>query len=150
MKKLILELWNGKRGEAVRYVAAGGLTTLVSITTFHVLCLLFGVDPDAPDGFYVTVANVISIVLSILFAYVVNKLLVFRSHCDSSRSLMAEFCKFVGARLFTMAVEVFGVYLFVNIIGQYPLLGKVETQVVIVVLNYIISKFLVFTKKKLN
>ena len=148
MKKLIDTLWNGRHGEAVRYLVVGGMTTLVSIVSFQLLCFVFGVDPEAPDSVYVTVSNVISIILAILFAYAMNKRCVFRSRCESRTALLAEFGKFVGARLFTMALEVFGVYFFVNLLGQYPLLGKVETQILVVIGNYLISKFLVFRRKK--
>ncbi len=147
MKKLISGLLNGKHGEAIRYLIAGGLTTLLSLMSFAVLCSAFGVDPETPDSAYVTIANVISIILAILFAYVVNKRFVFRSSCSSVKELALELIKFVGARLFTMAVEVGGVYLFVNILRQYPIVGKIETQVIVIVGNYLISKFLVFEKK---
>ena len=148
MKKLICELWNGKYGHIVRYLVVGGLTTFVSLASFQVLCILFGVDPEAPDNVYVTVSNIISIILAILFAYTANKLVVFRARCDSKQSLLAEFITFVSGRIFTMIVEVVLVFLFVNVIGQYPLLGKFETSVVIVILNYLISRFIVFRHKK--
>ena len=147
MKKLIYELLNGKRGETIRYLIAGGLTTLVSLVTFAVFCMFFGVDRESTDSVYVTAANVISIIVAILFAYVINKKFVFRSSCSSVKELALELLKFVGARLSTMAVEVGGVYLLVNILGQYPLVGKIATQVIVVVGNYFISKFFVFDRK---
>ena len=57
---------------------------------------------------------------------------------------MNECAKFVGARLATMVIEVGGVFLTVNIIGQDAMIGKLETQVIVIVGNYFISKFLVF------
>ena len=129
-------LFEGRRGEVLRYLIIGGCTTLVNFVVFTILVRLFYID--------VTISNVTSVIVSILFAYVANKWFVFRSRCSSLSSLFAEFCKFVGARLVTMVIEVGGVYLLVNVIGQDELLGKLETQVVVIVGNYFISKFLVF------
>jgi putative flippase GtrA len=55
-----------------------------------------------------------------------------------------ECAKFVGARLATMVIEVGGVFLTVNLIGQDAMIGKLETQVIVIVGNYFISKFFVF------
>jgi len=150
MRALFDRIWNGRWGEYVRYLVAGGLTTLVSLGVFQGLCALFGVDPEAPDSVYVTVANTISIVAAVIFAYVINKRMVFRSRCETVPQLLREFFGFAGGRVFTMLLEIAGVYLLVNVLGQYPLLGKIETEVVVVILNYIISKFLVFRKRKQN
>lgn len=92
----------------------------------------------------VNLSNVISVVCAILFAYVVNKIFVFESRCPSFSALAAEFVKFVGARGVTMIVEVGGVFLLYNIIGQNELIAKLETQIIVLIANYIISKFLVF------
>ena len=150
MKAFLDRVWNGRWGEYVRYIVAGGLTTLVSLGVFQGLCALFGVDPEAPDSVYVTVSNAISVVTAVIFAYVVNKRMVFRSRCETAMQLLREFFSFVGGRVFTMLLELAGVYLLVNVLGQYPLLGKIETEVVVVITNYIISKFIVFRKRKQN
>lgn len=121
--------------EAFKYLVIGGCTTLVNLITFGVL-VHFQLN--------VTIANIISIIISILFAYVTNKIIVFQSHCDSFVEVIYECVKFIGARLLTMAIEVGGVYLFVNIIGQAAMIGKLETQVIVIVGNYFISKFFVF------
>lgn len=138
----VKRLFEGRRGEVLRYLIIGGCTTLFNLIIFTVMVKAFFID--------VTVSNVTSVILSILFAYVTNKLFVFRSHCASLAELAAEFAKFVGARLVTMVIEVGGVYLLVNIIGQDELLGKLETQVLVIIGNYFISKFLVFKNKKTN
>jgi putative flippase GtrA len=120
----------------------GGCTTFVNFALFTLLTEFLHYD--------VTVSNVISIAVSILFAYVTNKLFVFHNHCKHKADLMLEFSKFIGSRLTTMAVEVGGVLLFVNVLGQDSMIGKIETQVVVIAGNYFISKFLVFRKNKLT
>ena len=94
------------------------------------------------------ISNVISIVLSILFAYVTNKLFVFHSKTNSFKELLYEMGKFIGARIATLVIEVGGVWLAVSVIGQDKMIGKLETQVLVVIGNYFISKFLVFTGNK--
>lgn len=125
--------------EAFRYLVVGALTTLVNLVAFALFTEVCKWD--------VTLSNVLSIFISIMFAYVTNKLFVFQSHCDSLLALLVECAKFVGARLATMAIEVGGVFLTVNIIGQQPMIGKLETQVIVIVSNYFISKFFVFKRK---
>lgn len=128
------------RGEAFRYIIIGGCTTLVNFLVYTFMCKVLFID--------VTVSNVTAIVISILFAYVTNKKIVFRSHCKNLYELFLEFVKFVGARLLTMLLEVGGVFLLVNIIGQDPVVGKLETQIFVIVGNFFISKYLVFRLKK--
>ena len=126
--------------DAISYIITGGLTTLVNLVVFTVLCELLSVD--------ITVSNIISVAAAILFAYVTNKIFVFRSKCPDMRSLAGEFARFVSARLITMVIEVGGVFLLVNIMGMQPLVGKLLTQIIVVIGNYFISKFLVFVHKK--
>lgn len=129
MKKLL-----NSRG--VRYIIVGGCTTLFNFLLFGLLCHVCGVE--------VNISNFISVVCSILFAYVTNKIFVFASHCRNLKELLQEFLKFVGARLFTMVVEVGGVYLLYSVIGQNEYLAKIETQIIVLIVNYLISRFLVF------
>lgn len=138
MKK-ISEFLKNIRGEALRYIFIGVCTTLINFAIFTIMCKGLQID--------VTISNVTSVITSILFAYVANKIVVFRSHCRNLLGLILEFSKFVGARLFTMIIEVGGVFLLVNVIGQDSVVGKLETQVLVVAGNFFISKYLVFKAK---
>ncbi|MDR0905578.1 MAG: GtrA family protein [Oscillospiraceae bacterium] len=124
--------------ETLRYIIAGAATTAVNFVLFALLNRVFGVNDR--------VANIISISAAIVFAYVVNKLFVFRSDVRRAAGLAAEFGKFVGGRLVTMAVEYWG-YIAVFALLHNELLSKASTQVIVFVLNYVISKVLVFRKK---
>ena len=125
-------------GETIRYVVVGAITTLVNYGLFE---LLFSV-----AGLGVTVSNVTSIFTSIVFAYIANKLIVFRRKSDCFSALALEFCKFVGSRLFTMALEVGAVELFYTVLGHDARLGKIAAQVLVIIANYLISKLIVFRK----
>ena len=126
----------GAGAETVRYIIVGALTTLINYLLFELMYSILEAD--------VTVSNVTSISVAVLFAYVVNKNVVFRRHSDSMAGLALEFLKFVGSRLITMALEFGGVYLFHSILGYNARLCKIASQVVVIITNYIIIKLLVF------
>jgi putative flippase GtrA len=117
----------------------GGCTTLVNLLSFALL---------RSWNVELNTANICSIVLAILFAYVVNSRFVFQATGQNFREQFQMFLKFIGARLFAMVVEVVGVWLFAEVMHMPDMAGKLITQVVVLVLNYIFSKFFVFTKKK--
>lgn len=128
-------------GEMVRYLFIGVCTTLVNLVSFWLLC--HATPLGASEG-GITAANVLSIVLAIAFAYAANKVFVFRSYTATVWSLLRELGKFVGARLSTMALEVGGVWLTVSILRQPPMLGKLATQGLVIIGNYVLSKWFVF------
>ena len=136
MKKLIEKLYGNS---VVRYVFFGGCTTLVNLVSFYILRKL---------KVELNTANIISIILAILFAYVVNSKYVFQDKCDSLKTHIQPFCKFIGARLVTMIIEVGGVWLLVSVMGLCDMIGKFLTQFIVLILNYIFSKFFVFTTGK--
>ena len=85
--------------------------------------------------------------LAVLFAYVVNARLVFQAKPETAREKLQAFVKFVGARALTMIIELGGVWLLVEQIKLDDMLGKFLTQFVVLILNYVFSKFFVFAKK---
>lgn len=127
------------KNQAVRYIFFGGCTTLVNIGSYALLRYLAGVD--------MTTANILSIGLAILFAYVVNKLFVFESRCETIPELLKECGQFIGMRLTTMFIEVFGVILLTCVWGLNDMIAKLVIQVVVLALNYIFSKIFVFRDK---
>lgn len=133
MVNLIKKLYNDSR---IRYIFFGGLTTLVNMGLFALL--------KGPMGIDYKISNFFSVAAAICFAFVVNKLFVFQSKTNSLKETFHEFYKFVLGRLVTMAVEVGGVPFCVEIIRQPEMIAKLETQVIVTVVNYFISKLLVF------
>ncbi|MBQ9860273.1 MAG: GtrA family protein [Clostridia bacterium] len=133
MKQKLLAFF---RHETVKYIIAGGCTTLFNLVVFTILSQWLSVE--------VNLSNFFSVVLSILFAYGINKLYVFESHCENGKELALEFAKFVGARLLTMVIEVGGVFVLYSLLHVHELVSKVATQVIVLIANYVISKLLVF------
>lgn len=132
MKKLF-------HNQALRYIFFGGCTTMVNLVSYYLLRQGLSIS--------ITAANTLAIFLSILFAYVVNKLFVFEHRVDSLPELLKEAGSFIGMRLGTMVVEVLGVVFLSCIWGVNDMVSKLLIQVVILVLNFLISKFVVFKEE---
>ena len=137
IKKMFYLCYNNR---VLRYIWYGGWSTIVNIGVFYLLRLIFHVPRDP--------ANVVSVAAAILFAYYVNSRFVFESKAQTFEERLPEFVKFVSARLSTMVIEVGGVWLMSEVLHINDLVAKVIIQVVVLILNYIFSKFLIFTKKE--
>lgn len=139
IKELVIKCWNN---DALRYIFFGGCTTLVNLVCFYLLRLA---------GLDMNVANVIAVSIAILFAYFVNAKFVFESAAENFAMRFFEFCKFIGARLFCMVIEVAGLWILVEKANMSEFWAKtVIIQIIVLVLNYLFSKFLIFTKQKEN
>ena len=136
MKKFLVALW---KRDTFRYVFFGGCTTLVNLISFWLLRQLTPLS--------ITVSNVISIFLAIVFAFLVNAGFVFHSQAKGFAEKAAEFIKFFGGRLSTMLIEVGGVWLLAEVIRLDENLAKLATQFIVLVLNFFISKHFVFRHK---
>ncbi len=137
IKKMFFKCYNNR---ILRYIFYGGLTTLVNLIVYYVLRGLFKI-PIVP-------ANTASVICAVLFAYVVNSRFVFESEADTLTEHATELVKFVGARLSTMVIEVFGVWFLAEVIHMNDFLGKIVIQFIVMALNYIFSKLIVFRKKR--
>lgn len=133
-----------KYEEIINYVIVGGCTTFVSLASYY-LCVFTVFDPD--DVILLQCANIISWVLSVTFAFFANRKYVFKS---KNPKVLEEASKFYGARILTLLIDMLFMWLTVSVLKWNDKLMKLLSQVVILVLNYIISKFLVFIKKDEN
>lgn len=129
-----------KRGlwDIFTYVFFGGLTTLVNIAIFELAIKI---------GISWWIANFFAWLISVLFAFVTNKLWVFNSHTGDFRQLAWEFSKFILARIFSLCLDYGFMWLFIQRIMLSQTLSKILTQVVIVIANYALSKFVIFKNK---
>lgn len=127
--------------EAFLYLVFGVLTTLLNWGVFWLLNQCFGKD------FYLW-SNLIAWLTAVIFAYVTNRILVFRSKNKSAGSVAAEFVEFIAARLATLGVEEAGLWLLVGQLAWNENLSKIGLNVLVVILNYIFSKWIIFRKKE--
>ena len=135
MKKLVRQLYESS---VIRYLFFGGCTTLVNMVSFYI---------SRKMQVELNTANMISIVLAILFAYVVNSKYVFQSKYENLKEIGESFLKFISARAATMVIEIVGLWLLVEQIKIQEMLGKLAIQFIVVILNYVFSKLFVFKKK---
>lgn len=92
------------------------------------------------------VSNVIAWVAAVAFAYLTNKPFVFKSHDWSAKTVIPELGKFVGGRLFSGALETAIIFVTVDLLVWNGNVMKLITSVIVVILNYVISKLVVFKK----
>lgn len=123
--------------EVIFYAIFGVLTTLVNLVSFFILTHL-NLDEN--------LSNVIAIILAVLFAYFTNRKLVFNSTAVTFKENLKEFYKFILGRAFTMIVEIIGFYLLFSILGIQELISKLVISIVVIILNFFISKFFAFKK----
>ena len=124
--------------EVILYIVFGVLTTLVNFVSFYILTHFINLDEN--------LSNVIAIILSVLFAYFTNRKLVFNSTAVTFKENLKEFYKFILGRLFTMILEIVGFYLLFNIMHIHELISKLFITVIVIILNFFISKFFAFKK----
>lgn len=125
--------------EVILYIVFGIFTTAINLCSFYVMNTLWDWEEN--------LANFIAIILAVLFAYITNKDLVFHSNAKGIREKLAEFIKFIAGRAFTMVIEFVGGWiLFQTIIPQ--MISKCIVTVVVIILNFFISKFFAFKGKK--
>ena len=136
MKKM-LELLK-KYDEIIRYLIIGVLTTIVSLITYY-LCTYTFLNPN--KGIELQIANVISWIVSVIFAYITNRILVFKS---KNNNIIKEVISFTGSRVTTLLMDMLIMFIFVTTLHLNDKLFKLISQVVVIVMNYIFSKLFVF------
>ncbi len=127
-----------KNKEMLLYLFFGGLSFLVSIGSFAFFVYTAGTGELA--------GNIWSWVCAVLFAYITNRTWVFEDKARDKKGIIREIYLFFSGRIFTLIVEEAIIYAFITKLGFPAVLVKTAAQVIVIVLNYIISKMLVFRK----
>lgn len=133
IRALVMKHW-----DMVSYLFFGVLTTVVNYLVYLPLYNLAGISA--------AVSNIIAWVAAVAFAYVTNKPFVFKSHDWSMKTVLPELGKFVGCRAASGGLETALVFLTVDVCGWDGNIWKLIISVVVVILNYVSSKLLVFRK----
>ena len=123
--------------EVWRYLFFGVLTTVVSMISY-MFARWCKID-------YQT-ANVLSWICAVTFAYITNKFYVFGSKETSLSVILREGIRFYGARIVSLGLEMGSMWIFVDLLSVHDLIAKCIGQVIVVIANYIFSKFIVFKK----
>ena len=131
-----------KYEELINYLIIGILTTIVSLATYYLLTLTI---LDANNKVYLQIANIISWIACVTFAYFTNRKYVFKV---KNKSNIKEVINFYLSRISTLVIDMIIMYIFVSILKYDNRIVKLITQILIIILNYILSKFIVFKSSK--
>lgn len=149
-KNLLIKFWNWGWGiyynnpEFWNYVIVGLCTTIVSLILKYVLLFFIF---DSTVAIELQASIIISWIGAVLFAYITNRIFVFKS---KSKNVIREITSFFGGRLMTLFMEMVFMWFFVTLLGlntdMWVIIFTIICQVLIIIINYFISKFLVFKK----
>jgi len=127
-----------KYEEIINYLIVGGLTTLVSLVSFYALIRVLNVN--------YLYANIISWIIAVTFAYFTNKIFVFKSKRDRFSDNLKEMGTFFSSRIFSLLVDYALMILFIELFNIDEVISKLIVQIIIVIINYILSKNIIFKK----
>ena len=140
MKKL-LELYR-KHEEIVNYLIVGVCTTIVSLLSYLISTRTF---LDVENPVQLQIANIIKWVSGVVFGYFTNRRFVFKS---KNKNMLGEFLSFSGSRVATLFLDMGIIGLMVSIMGIWDIIATGVSMVLVTIANYILSKLIVFRKKK--
>lgn len=129
-----------KYKEVINYLIVGALTTAISLIAYY-LCVFTILDPN--NAVQLQIANVISWIVGVIFAYITNRKFVFESN---NKNLVKEATSFVGSRLVTLLLDMIAMFFMVTLLGINDKISKLVVQLIVIILNYVFSKILVFKK----
>lgn len=138
MKEKIIDLWK-KYKELVLYLFFGVGTTVINIMAYYVCA--------HPLRINTVVSTCVAWILSVLFAYVTNKIWVFESKSTDVGVIIKEIVSFFSCRLLTGFLDVALMFVFVDVLSFNDMWMKIISNVIVIVLNYVASKLLIFKKK---
>ena len=129
-----------KYKEVINYLIFGGLSTVVNFVSYYIAARIFGIDEVVSSG--------ISWFCAVLFAYITNKIFVFESKTKSIKSTLIELAKFFLARIASGILCDVGTFaLMVKVLHINDIIAKIVTQIMVIIVNYIFSKLIIFKKK---
>ena len=138
MHKILLIV--NKNKKIIKYLIFGVLTTLVNIISFYILDKL-NID--------IYINNTISWIISVIFAFITNKLYVFESKSMDIKTIFKEGSSFLGARIFSYFVDMGTIYLLYDGLRIDKLISKVVSNIIVIIINYVFSKY-IFRNKRGN
>jgi len=140
-KRLLTFLRSPLGRELLLYGIFGGITTIVAFGSYWLFLQM---------ELHLAVANVLSHAVAIVFAFIVNKIWVFTARDFSLKVIAGQFCKFAASRLIVMVLETGLLMVLVEYLGVDALVAKFFTTILVMVMNYLAGKFIVFGKKSEN
>lgn len=125
--------------ETILYIIFGVLTTVVNLVVYHFFSNIMKVN--------YLLSNSIAWIMSVIFAYMTNKLYVFKCKSVKIDIIIKEFAKFINCRLTSGIIEIILLFLLVDMLAVNDIISKLVIGVIVVILNFIFSKLFVFKKQ---
>ena len=126
--------------EGMRYLIFGAFTTVINIVTYSICFYICDISN--------AISNVIAWIIGVIFAYITNKIIVFDSKTESKNKLLKEIASFVTCRLLTLVIDEIIMIITVDKLGLNGFIMKVVANIVVIILNFILSKLIIFKKDK--
>lgn len=131
-----------KHKEIINYLIVGILTTFVSLSTYF---LTINVILPEKSDLNVQIANIISWICAVTFAYYTNRIYVFQSS-SKNKEKVKEIIKFFTSRILSLIIDMFFMYILYSVLKVNDSISKLIVQVVVTILNYIFAKMVVFNR----
>lgn len=132
---------NSAKDEAIKYIVFGVLTTFINIFSYLIFTTM---------GLAYIESNFIAFILSILFAFITNKLYVFDSKSWKINIVFRESITFLTSRIVTFFIDTISLVILIELFGINDFISKCIVNVIVIILNYILSKFFVFKRKNIK
>jgi len=148
--KSLKKIWNHPRlRELFTYGVVGVLTTAINYAVYaggtRSAAALLGIEPD--HGLLILIVKIIAWCASVAFAFWANKKYVFFSRDWSAATLRIELPGFISARVLSLVFDAAFVELTVHLMGMNDLVATLIANIIVIILNYFASKFLIFKKR---
>lgn len=128
-----------KYKELINYGIFGVLTTIINYVSYILFTRLFSID--------IFISNLLAWVLSVIFAFITNKIIVFESKEFTLKTIVKEGTSFVIARILSLLLDMLILYIMSDLMGINDLIVKIISNIIVIIVNYILSKFIIFKNK---
>lgn len=126
--------------EVINYLVFGGLSTVVNFVSYFIFARIVSIEEVTSSG--------LSWFCAVLFAYITNKLFVFESKTNNKKDFFKEIVYFFACRVLSGILCDVGTFaLMINVFGINDIIAKIVTQIMVIILNYVFSKVIIFKKK---
>lgn len=132
----IFEPFYAKYKEMLLYLFFGGLAFVVSVATYSLFNLVLHMNE--------LIANIFSWIITVLFAFFTNRVWVFQSPTEGAGAFFRQMISFYSGRVITLLIEEAILFVFITLLSFSSLGVKIAAQVVVIILNYVISKLIIF------
>lgn len=136
----IFKPFYNKHKETLLYLFFGGLSFVLNMLLYYSITELLKIN--------VLISNIITWIIIVAFCFITNKKWVFNDTSSTNKSLLSQIVSFYASRLITLGVEEIILFIFITRLQLNSLIIKIIAQIIVIILNYVFSKLIIFRKEK--